>query len=84
MRFCFISNYAEKIIPALQSRCIRFKFKRIPFELAKPRIQQICSRENILINEDAVKAAFNLCEGDMRRVVNMLQSLSLSLSLDRR
>ncbi|CAN5951101.1 unnamed protein product [Sphagnum jensenii] len=84
VRFCFISNYAEKIIPALQSRCIRFKFKRIPFELARPRIREICSKENVNISEEAVKAAFDLCEGDMRRVVNMLQSLSLSLSLNHR
>lgn len=68
----------------MQSRCIRFKFKRIPFELALPRIRDICRRENIDIGEEAVKAAFNMCEGDMRRVVNMLQSLSLSLTLDRR
>lgn len=78
VRFCFISNYAEKIIPALQSRCIRFKFKRIPFELAIPRIRSICASESLLIEEAALNAAFNLCEGDMRRVVNTLQSLSLS------
>lgn len=26
-RFCLICNFVNKIIPALQSRCTRFKFK---------------------------------------------------------
>lgn len=30
------------------------------------------------VNEQAVHSVFDLCDGDMRRVVNMLQSLSLS------
>lgn len=38
VRFCFISNYISKIIPALISRCTRFKFNLIPFESAKGRI----------------------------------------------
>lgn len=37
-RFCLVSNYVSKIIPALQSRCTRFKFKQISFEEAKNRI----------------------------------------------
>lgn len=37
-RFCLISNYVSKIIPALQSRCTRFKFKQIPLNAAKTRI----------------------------------------------
>ena len=41
-RFCLISNYVTKIIPALQSRCTRFKFKQIPFDDAIKRILAIC------------------------------------------
>ncbi|KAM3144725.1 hypothetical protein pb186bvf_003034 [Paramecium bursaria] len=77
-RFCFICNYVSKIIPALQSRCTRFKFKQIPIESAGQRILSIAEREQIVLNDTAVQAIFKLCEGDMRRVVNMLQALSLS------
>ena len=76
-RFCLISNYVSKIIPALQSRCTRFKFKQIPFDDAVKRIENICDSENVDITGDGVKTVFKLCEGDMRRVVNMLQSLKM-------
>lgn len=36
------------------------------------RIKEICDKEGINYEEDGIKAAFALCEGDMRRVVNML------------
>jgi len=76
-RFCLVSNYVSKIIPALQSRCTRFKFKQISFEEAKNRIVEICRNERLNISHDAIEAVFKLCQGDMRRVVNMLQSLSM-------
>lgn len=41
-RFCLICNYVSKIIPALQSRCTRFKFKHIPEDDAKVRVKEIC------------------------------------------
>jgi len=72
-----VSNYVSKIIPALQSRCTRFKFKQISFEEAKNRIVEICRNERLNISHDAIEAVFKLCQGDMRRVVNMLQSLSM-------
>ena len=44
-RFCLICNYVSKIIPALQSRCTRFKFRHIPIEDAKTLISKICKSE---------------------------------------
>ena len=76
-RFCLISNYVSKIIPALQSRCTRFKFKQISFDEAKDRIIEISRNEGLRISKDGIEAVFKLCQGDMRRVVNMLQSLSM-------
>lgn len=67
----------SKIIPALQSRCTRFKFKQISLPEAKNRIVEICMNEKLNISDDGIEAVFKLCQGDMRRVVNMLQSLSM-------
>lgn len=81
-RFCLISNYVSKIIPALQSRCTRFKFKQIPLDAAKTRIQSIARAESLSISDEGIQAVFRLCAGDMRRVVNMLQSLSMMNKVD--
>ena len=44
-RFCLICNYVSKIIPALQSRCTRFRFQPLPGEFVKGRLEYICQQE---------------------------------------
>ena len=46
-RFCLICNYVNKIIPALQSRCTRFRFPPLPQEFVKARLMEICGQESI-------------------------------------
>ncbi len=52
-RFCLICNYLNKIIPAIQSRCTRFRFSPLTDEDAKKRTIDIAKLEKqtfILIN----------------------------------
>ena len=49
-RFCLICNYVNKIIPALQSRCTRFRFPPLPNEFVKNRLSEICSIENVTVS----------------------------------
>ncbi len=44
-RFCLICNYVSKIIPALQSRCTRFRFGPLQKEQIKTRLQTIIEAE---------------------------------------
>lgn len=44
-RFCLICNYVSKIIPALQSRCTRFRFQPLPQQFVRTRLQTICGAE---------------------------------------
>lgn len=37
----------------------------------------IAKAEGLAISEEGIEAVFKLCAGDMRRVVNMMQSLSM-------
>lgn len=45
VRFCIICNYLNKIIPALQSRCTRFRFIPLATEQVIPRLNHVIETE---------------------------------------
>lgn len=45
VRFCIICNYLSKIIPALQSRCTRFRFAPLMEEQILPRLDYVIDQE---------------------------------------
>lgn len=77
-RFCLICNYVSKIIPALQSRCTRFRFQPLPDVFVRSRLEFICQEEKLDYDEPGMKAVMLLGAGDMRRTLNLLQSTSMS------
>lgn len=74
VRFCIICNYLSKIIPALQSRCTRFRFAPLSSEQILPRLEYVIEKEQLEVTEDGKKALMDLSGGDMRKVLNVLQS----------
>ncbi|XP_022191548.2 replication factor C subunit 5 [Nilaparvata lugens] len=74
VRFCLICNYLSKIIPALQSRCTRFRFGPLDPTQILPRLDHVIQEENVKCTEDGKKALMQLSQGDMRKVLNVLQS----------
>lgn len=78
VRFCMICNYLSKIIPALQSRCTRFRFGPLKDEQILPRLEHVAESEKVKLTEDGKKALITLSNGDMRRVLNILQSCSMA------
>ncbi|XP_076670543.1 replication factor C subunit RfC3 isoform X2 [Andrena cerasifolii] len=78
VRFCIICNYLSKIIPALQSRCTKFRFGPLSAEQILPRLDDIIREENLTVSEDGKKALTTLSGGDMRKVLNVLQSTWLA------
>ncbi|CAG9464721.1 unnamed protein product [Pedinophyceae sp. YPF-701] len=77
-RFCLICNYASKIIPALQSRCTRFRFAPLPREAVVDRLQHIVDAEGVQIDGPGKEAVIRLGAGDMRRTLNILQSAHMA------
>ncbi|XP_059146697.1 replication factor C subunit 5-like [Physella acuta] len=77
-RFCIICNYLSKIIPALQSRCTRFRFGPLKQDQIIPRLEYVIAQESVKCNESGVKALVTLANGDMRKVLNILQSTSMA------
>ncbi|XP_050309169.1 replication factor C subunit 5 [Anthonomus grandis grandis] len=78
IRFCIICNYLSKIIPALQSRCTRFRFGPLSPNQIIPRLNYVVDEEKVKISEDGKKALLTLANGDMRKVLNVLQSTWLA------
>lgn len=76
-RFCLICNYSEKISPELKSRCMQFRFYPIPSKVHLEHINNICTYEKLNIDDDAKLEIVNISNGDMRRSINVLQSLSM-------
>eukprot|EP00968_Pinguiococcus_pyrenoidosus_P017674 scaffold1785_cov247-Pinguiococcus_pyrenoidosus.AAC.12 len=77
-RFCLICNYVSKIIPALQSRCTRFRFAPLQPSQIRNRVQDVITAEGCDVTEDGMDALLTLGQGDMRRVLNILQSAHLA------
>jgi len=77
-RFCMICNYVSKIIPALQSRCTRFRFAPLLFHQIEGRLDHVIESEHIHITKEGKEAIMRLSGGDMRRVLNLLQSTAMS------
>jgi replication factor C subunit 3/5 len=75
VRFCFICNYLKKINPAIQSRCVIFRFNPIPKNELYNFIKKICFNENMQITKNAVELIIKRSNGDMRKLLNILQSL---------
>ncbi|CAG2114310.1 unnamed protein product [Medioppia subpectinata] len=75
-RFCLICNYLSKIIPALQSRCTRFRFGPLSAAQIIPRVKFIATEERINATDEGIKALIDLSDGDMRKVLNVLQATS--------
>ena len=45
VRFCIICNYVGKIIPAIQSRCTRFRFAPLKEEQIRTRLEHVARVE---------------------------------------
>ncbi|MQL76879.1 hypothetical protein Taro_009275 [Colocasia esculenta] len=77
-RFTLICNHVNKIIPALQSRCTRFRFAPLDATHVTERIQYIIQAEGIDVSESGLAAVVRLSSGDMRKALNILQSTHMA------
>ena len=77
-RFCIICNSIQKINIALQSRCICLKFLLPKIEDVFFKIKNISIAENVDITECGLMHIIKRSNGDIRKMINMLQSLTFS------
>ena len=75
-RFILICNYPSKIIEPIQSRTAVFKFKRLSTEAIASRLKYIAEKEGVDLKEDGLNALIEISEGDLRKAINLLQSVA--------
>ena len=73
-RFILSANYSSKIIEPIQSRCVVFRFRQLDKKDIIEIIEKIAKDEKLKIDEKAKEALYEICEGDCRKLENILQS----------
>src|SRR3989344_6962234 len=77
-RLCLIANYSSKLIEPIQSRCAVFRFKPLPKEAVEESILGIAGKEGLVItSEKIMNILFDVSEGDVRKMENILQSCAV-------
>lgn len=79
-RFCLICNYDNKIIPAIKARCINLRFQPINKKVIINKLKDICKLEKIKYKKDSIDIIATLANGDLRKAINLLQSISMRSS----
>ena len=82
-RFIFTANNIEKIIPAILSRCILFKFNTLPKENILSYLEDILEKENIKYKTAHVKKLIDQFYPDIRSIINNMQSCCISGKLNK-
>ncbi|CAD5207499.1 unnamed protein product [Bursaphelenchus okinawaensis] len=80
-RFFIICNYVSRIIGPLASRCVKFRFKPLPAESQIDRLKYVVSNENLSVTDEALNQLISLSDGDLRKSITRLQSLSLGFDV---
>jgi len=78
VRFCLICNYIKKIDPAVQSRCMIFKFSPLNKLFIQNKIKNIANIMKFNVSNDGINAIIKMSKGDMRKVINILQATHMA------
>lgn len=78
IRFCLICNYVNRIIDSLQSKCVRFRFSSINPDDLTLRLNHVIKKEHVDIDQKGIEAIIDISNGDLRKSLNILQSVSLT------
>jgi replication factor C small subunit len=73
-RFIIICNYLSQIIEPIQSRCVVFRFTRLPREDVIDHLKMICEQQKVKYEEKALARIYEATGGDLRHSINIMQA----------
>ena len=73
-RFIIICNYLSQIIEPIQSRCVVFRFTRLPKEDVIDHLKMICEQQKTKYEEKALAQIYEATGGDLRHSINIMQA----------
>lgn len=76
-RFCLCCNYISRLSTGIRSRCTSFRFSGVGKLQLRLTLQRVAEKEGLKISEQSLGAVVDICVGDARQAINLLQSLSL-------
>ena len=78
VKFIFATTASNKVPATILSRCQRFDFKRITTEQIASALKEICKKEKIKIDEDALFAIAKSADGSLRDSQSLLDQIAAS------
>lgn len=73
--FILCTTEIHKVLPTILSRCQRYEFRKIPDDKLSKLIRTVLEKENVSIEEEAVKEIVELSNGGARDALSILDQL---------
>jgi DNA polymerase-3 subunit gamma/tau len=75
VKFILATTEPEKVLPTILSRCQRYDFRNIPTREIAAHLKEICEKEKIKADEDALLLVAKAGAGSMRDSLSLLDRL---------
>src|SRR3954467_6911592 len=75
VKFILATTEPEKVLPTILSRCQRYDFRNIPTREIAGHLKEICKKEKIKADEDALLLVAKAGAGSMRDALSLLDRL---------
>ena len=73
--FILCTTEPHKLLPTVQSRCLRFDFRSVSIDLIEKHLKNILKKENIIASDDAVKLLSESGCGSVRDALSFTETV---------
>lgn len=75
VKFIFATTESQKVLPTIVSRCQRFEFRSIPSTSISEKLMEICRKESVGVEPEALEAISRMAMGGMRDAQSILDQM---------